>query len=417
MKKLFVERASSDQFHKRRPALKELQREFIASLERIGYAPCMLRHYGRATDLMVDAITRRKPGSAKVDDRLWRRLAGRIVETVPDWAASQTRYSIDSFRGFLTEAGLVMPPTEKIDHSRRGRLKRAYEAYLRDQRGLSETTVLQCLRFFERFFTFRFGEKLGDLNTVKSQDLVEFMLHLRRSRDIYRDKTPPTHLRSLFQFLFWAGETKSDLSASIPRAAQPKPGLIPRYLSPEEVDRLTQAVRTDSTVGRRDYAMLLLMARLGLRVPEVIAIQLADIDWRNGEIMIRGKGKRHDPMPLPTEVGEAIVAYIRNGRRGNSRTLFVSTKAPFEAFPDGQLVNFALKRAYAKTGLRPPQSYIGAQILRHSLATDMLRKGASLEEIGDVLRHRSRMSTTIYAQHDTDALRSLARSWPQGGAR
>jgi integrase len=161
--------------------------------------------------------------------------------------------------------------------------------------------------------------------------------------------------------------------------------------------------------------MSLLMARLGLRAPEVIAIQLDDIDWRAGEILIRGKGKLHDRMPLPSDAGEAIVEYIQNERKGDSRTLFVSAKTPHPPFKDAQILNTLLRDAFDRTRLKPPQKYVGSHLLRHSLATDMLRKGASLDEIGDVLRHRSRMTTTIYAKYDIDALRSIARRWPVEG--
>ncbi len=164
--------------------------------------------------------------------------------------------------------------------------------------------------------------------------------------------------------------------------------------------------------------MLLLMARLGLRAPEVIAIQLDDIDWRAGEILIRGKGKLHDRMPLPIDAGGAIVDYIKNGRKGDSRALFVSAKTPHPPFKDVQILNAVLCDAFERTGLKPPQKYVGSHLLRHSLATDMLRKGASLDEIADVLRHRSRASTTIYAKYDIDGLRSIARRWPvRGDAR
>lgn len=152
---------------------------------------------------------------------------------------------------------------------------------------------------------------------------------------------------------------------------------------------MVEAVRTDDPVGRRNYAMLLLMARLGLRSPEVIAIRLEDLDWRAGEILIRGKGRLHDRMPLPPDVGEAIVEYIRDGRHGESRVLFVSSKIPYRPFGDAQILNTVLRSAFEKTGLKPPQKYVGSHLLRHSLATDMLRNGASLDEIGDVLRHRS----------------------------
>jgi hypothetical protein len=137
----------------------------------------------------------------------------------------------------------------------------------------------------------------------------------------YRDKTPPTHLRSLFRYLFWSGKTKRDLASSLPRVATGRASHLSRSLKREEIERLIDAVWAPDAVGRRNYAMLMVLARLGLRAPEVIAIQLDDIDWRAGTILIRGKGKRHDRMPLPEDAGKAIVNYIRNGRRGSSRTL------------------------------------------------------------------------------------------------
>jgi integrase/recombinase XerD len=224
-------------------------------------------------------------------------------------------------------------------------------------------------------------------------------------------------LRTLFRFLFWSGKTKRDLVNAIPRVAQPPQSHLPRYLKPEAVEQLIGSVRSDDPVGRRNYAMLLLVARLGLRAPEVIAIHLDDIDWRAGTILIRGKGKRHDRMPLPKDAGEAIVGYIRNGRRGPSRVLFVSSKVPYSPFVDATIVNAVLRCAFDRTGLKPPQKYVGSHVLRHSLATDMLRKGASIDEIGDVLRHRSRASTTIYARHDVEGLRAITRDWPVQGDR
>ncbi len=269
------------------------------------------------------------------------------------------------------------------------------------------------MRFFVRFMAFRFGEDLGDLDAITPDDIVDYLLSFRRGPRASRDKTPPTHLRNLFKFLFWSGKTKRDLAASIPRVAESRSTPRPRYLSPEDVERLIDSVRSDDAIGRRNYAMLLLIARLGLRAPELVAIQLEDIDWRAGEILIRGKGKLHDRMPLPVDVGEAIVDYIRNGRAGASRSLFVCSKAPFRPFVDARIINALLRRAFKRTGLRPPLPYVGSHVLRHSLATDLLQKGASLDEVGDVLRHRSRMATTIYAQYDVEALRSIARPWPE----
>jgi integrase/recombinase XerD len=155
-----------------------------------------------------------------------------------------------------------------------------------------------------------------------------------------------------------------------------------------------------------------------MRPQEVIAIQIDDIDWRAGEITVRGKGGRYDRLPIPEDVGEAIADYIRSARITTSRALFVSERPPHRPFKDAQILNSVLKNAYSRTGLRPPSRYVGAQVLRHSLATNLVRRGASLEEVSDMLRHRSRATTMIYARLDVEGLRSIAPCWPiEGGAK
>jgi integrase/recombinase XerD len=343
-------------------------------------------------------------------------LALPIIDAASTKDKKYCRYRINRFRDYLIEnAGAPARSEPLLDMSPRACLKREYETYLRFQRGLSEDTIYHCLRFYDRFLTTKFGSGLGDLNTIKPDDITSFLLKLREKQNAPRDKTGPSHLRNLFQFLFWSGKTERNLSSAVPKRRQPKPTGIPRYLEPGEVNRLIEVVRNHEKTGRRNYAMLMLIARLGLRAPEVTAIELDDIDWRAGEILIRGKRQLHDRMPLSVEVGEAIVDYIKNERRGPDRALFVSAKPPFKRFKDAQILRWILRDAYDATGISPPQAYIGTHILRHSLATDLLRKGASLVEIGDVLRHRSAMTTTIYAQYDVDALRSISRPWPTSG--
>lgn len=343
-------------------------------------------------------------------------LATPIINAASAKDKKHCRYRINRFRDYLIENTSAPARSEPpLDMSPKAVLKREYETYLRSQRGLTEDTIYHCLRFCDRFLTAKFGTGLGDLNTIKPGDITGFILRLREAQNAPRDKTGPSHLRNLFQFLFWSGKTERNLSNAVPKARQPKPTGIPRYLEPEQVNRLIEVVREHQKTGRRNYAMLMLIARLGLRAPEVTAIELDDINWRAGEILIRGKRQLHDRMPMSSEVGEAIVDYIKNERRGPERALFVSVKPPFNGFKDAQILRWILRDAYDATGISPPQAYIGTHILRHSLATNMLRKGASLAKIGDVLRHRSPLTTTIYAQHDVDALRSLSRPWPSAG--
>jgi len=244
------------------------------------------------------------------------------------------------------------------------------------------------------------------------------MQQLHSREQPYRVKTTATQLRWFFQFLFRAGKTKNNLSLGIPSVAQRWGQRLPRHLLPEQVAALLKAVRSDTPTGRRNYAMLLLLARLGLRPPEVIAMQIDDIDWRSGEIMVRGKGGLFDRVPLPQEVGEAVAAYVRQDRVATSRVLFVAERAPHRPFKDSQMLNAVIKDAFAKTGIKPPARYVGAHILRHSLATNLVQRGASLDEIANVMRHRSRATTMTYARLDVEGLRSIALPWPvKGGAK
>jgi site-specific recombinase XerD len=321
------------------------------------------------------------------------------------------------FVRFLADQGLskpLPPPTPK--DVARAELRRDYEAYLRRQRGLSERTIFHCWRFADRFVDFCFGDEIGDLATITPNDIVRFLQHLTtRRRSPLRDRTPPTHLRNFFRYLFKAGKTPVNLAAGVPNIRRCYGARLPRHLTAEQVEVVLEAVRSGSPekVRRRNYAMVLLLARLALRGPEVIAMQVDDIDWRAGEIVVRGKGHLHDRLPLRPDVGEALAEYIRFERPPTaSRTLFVTSRAPYPPFEDSQVLNAILKDAFTKTGLKPPAPYVGSHVLRHSLASHMARQGASLDEIGDVLRHRSRASTLIYAKLDIEGLRSIAQPWP-----
>jgi len=323
---------------------------------------------------------------------------------------------VKRFVRFLTAQGVGKPPLPPTDREvARAELKREYETYLRRQRGLSERTIFHSWRIADRFLDFRFGEKIGDLAKITPADIAGFLQHATSRKPPFRDKTLPTHLRNFFRYLFKAGKTARNLAPGIPSVAQRYGARLPRHLTPEQVEALIGAVRSDKATGRRDHAMVLLLARLGLRAPEVVAMQLDDIDWRAGEILVRGKGGRHDRVPLPPDVGRAIADYVRLDRSSSSRALFVTDRAPHGPFKNGQILNMILRKAFSGTGLKPPAPYVGSHILRHSLAANLARQGASLEEIGDMLRHRSRASTMIYARLDIDGLRSIAQPWPVAG--
>ncbi len=391
---------------------------FMTLISDEGYSNRSQNFYRRISEHTVSLLIDNNTQLTALTEPCAATFKDQVLNLVNKSSRQHAAYCFERFRAFLIQ-NYQAPPREvvTIAQTPRTQLKQVYRSYLKEQRGLADSTIAHCLSFYERFMTFKFGNDIGDLNTINASDITQFMLALRTKRgQPYRVKTVPSHLRSFFNFLFWSGHTQLNLAESILSQRQPKTATIPRYLAPEKVDQLLESAKASGKNGVRNYALLLLAARLGLRAPEVAAVRLDDIDWRQGTIMVRGKGQLHDNMPLPTEVGEAIANYARIRPRSQARQLFVSCRAPFRAFKDGQIITYILKQAYQKTGIQPPQAYIGSHILRHSLATDLLNKGASLEEIGDVLRHRSRMTTTIYAQYDVEALRSLAQSWPTTGA-
>jgi site-specific recombinase XerD len=284
------------------------------------------------------------------------RTAGRGRDT-----AVRFHHLARRFVEHLIDIGVAQPVPLTEAQIARAALMSDFESYLLKQRGLSPRTIYHTLRFANRFLDHRFGTAMIDLTCLRAADAIGFVQHLVTSKPPYRDKTPATHLRSFFQYLFGRGITPTNLALSIPKAAQRWAARLPRHLSPEGVEAVLGAVRASPRHGARDYAILLLMARLGLRAAEVIAIQLDDIDWRAGELLVRGKGKLHDRLPITAEVGEALSRYLREERgKTTCRVLFVTHRAPHHGFKDGQIVNAILKDALATTGQKPVTPYVGS---------------------------------------------------------
>ncbi|AGB73210.1 MULTISPECIES: site-specific integrase [Rhizobium] len=384
---------------------------FEESLFARNYKPATLQNYRN----LLRRLGRLIDGEGIAPSALTAELAVELGRRVPTSPKAQIKVPnlAKLFVQHLIEIGVATRPPLTAAQAERHELLGSLELYLLRQRGLSPRSVKHVLGFAVRFLAHRFGDTMLDLAALSARDVIAFMEHVVARKTPYRDKTLSTHLRCFFQYLFAQGLTTTNLSLCVPRVHKPWGERLPRYLSPDEVEAVLASVATHPRRGARDYAMLLLMARLGIRAPEVMAIQLDDIDWRAGELLVRGKGQRHDRLPIPPDVGEAISRYLREERTSTTtRTLFVSHRAPNRPFKDSQIINSILREAFAITGVKPSTPYVGSHVLRHSLATNLVRAGASLEEIGDLLRHRSRATTMIYAKLDTDGLRTIAQPWP-----
>jgi integrase/recombinase XerD len=238
--------------------------------------------------------------------------------------------------------------------------------------------------------------------------VIEFVLAECASRSVGSAKYIVCGLRSLLRYLYVAGHIDAALDAAVPSAAGWRLASLPITFGPDEVARLLASCDRRTTFGRRDYAVLVVLSRLGLRAGEVAALELGDIDWRVGEVVVRGKGRRAERLPLPVDVGEALTGWLRRGRpQCEATTVFTRVRAPHRALTSTGASNI-VRAASVRAGLPA----VHAHRLRHTAATEMLRAGASLREVGQVLRHASVLSTAIYAKVDHNRLRTLAVPWP-----
>jgi integrase/recombinase XerD len=310
-------------------------------------------------------------------------------------------------------------PTEKRVSARlltpAERCGQAYEQHLREARGLARATIINYVPFIRSFLKDRFGSGLATLSHLCARDVVGFVRRQAPRLHPKRAKLLTSALRSFLQYARYRGEVKLDLAAAVPIVANWSMSSIPRAIGTDAVRQLLASIDRRTAMGRRDYAILLLLARLGLRSGEVTFLELDDIDWNVGQLSVRGKSGPRSDLPLPSEVGKAIAAYLRRGRpRCTSRRVFLRAKAPLCGFRGpgsvGSIVRHRLQRA------RVDAPTHGTHQFRHGLATEMLRQGASLDEIGEVLGHHNPQTTKIYTQVDLEALRTLALPWP-GGVR
>jgi integrase/recombinase XerD len=283
-----------------------------------------------------------------------------------------------------------------------------YRCYLCEQRGLAAATVRAYLDV-ARLFLSRWEGPDGelDLSRVAAREVSTFVLAECRRRNVGSAQALVTGLRSLLRFLFLDRRIAQPLAQAVPAVSAPK-SFLPRGLDEEVLAALLASCDASTATGSRDLAVLTVLARLGLRAGEVAGLELDDVDWHHGELAVRGKGSRRDRLPLPVDVGEALAAYVADARpRGESRALFLRVSAPISAMTASN-VSEIVRRACCRAGVPPA----GAHRLRHSAATAMLRGGASLREVGQVLRQSQVAVTAIYAKVDRVALRALAQPWP-----
>ena len=312
----------------------------------------------------------------------------------------------------LRVEGVTPPPSHIPDRPAPTMHEQRYVAYMQKERGAAVGTIEGYLAVVRDFVGRRFGTDEVDLAALTATDVGAYLVE--RAPDL----SPKTlayragALRSFFRFLFLRGETATDLSTAPLMSQTRHRATVPRYLSPAEVEKLLGICVPSTPTGRRNRAILLLLVRLGLRAGEVATLDLDDIRWRSGEIVVRGKGDVVNRLPLLSDVGEALCAYLKHDRVAGAptRRVFLRRCAPVRELGGRGAISSIVRDGLSRAGLQPPVR--GAHLLRHTLGTQMIRAGASMAEIAEVLRHATPRSSAIYAKVDFEALRALARPWP-----
>jgi integrase/recombinase XerD len=377
-----------------------------------GYALCSLRQRVRIaagfSRWLAEKAIRLRSVSVEHCARYLRYRARRV--RIREGDATALRQLLD----FLRHRDVIRADKIPLRLSPVEQCAQAFERYLREERVLAAATIVNYVPFIRAFLEDRFGSGPVRLARLCARDVVRFVQRQAPRLCLKRAKLLTTALRSFLHYARYRGDIQLDLAAAVPSVACWSMSSIPRAIAPDQVRRLLAQIDRHTVVGRRDYAILLLLARLGLRSSEVAFLELEDIDWQIGALSVHGKSGRRIQLPLPAEVGEAIVAYLRHGRsRSASRRVFLRVRAPNRGFLGPCAVGSVVRHALQRAGVDAPTR--GAHQFRHGLATEMLRRGASLSEIGELLGHRSPETTKIYTKVDLEALRTLALPWPGGG--
>ncbi len=381
---------------------------FAGVLSQRGYAKTTIcRHLGVVADLSHWLEEQAFRVGDLDEERIFR-----FQEQVPRSRDSvrRIRAALPLLLEHLREIGVVAvsepaPPASALDCA-----LDEFSQYLVQQRNLAQTTIAIYRREIRDFLGERFDSGPIVPTELSAADVRQYVLRRAQSSGGATARQVAKALRNFLRALRLQGEIDIDLAAAVPALAT-RPARLPEALKPEQTRQLLASCDLSSAEGLRDYAILLLLARLGLRAGEVVTMRLSDLDWSSGELIVRGKGMRCDRLPMLQDVGEALVAYLCQARpKSSSLQVFLRLQAPWRGLARGSAVGSIVRRALQRAGLDPRHK--GAHLLRHTLATEMLRRGASLSQIAQILRHRNTQTTEIYARVDLDALRELAQPWP-----
>jgi len=324
------------------------------------------------------------------------------------------RAALKRWLSALRDAGVIPPVAPPV--TPQDQIIKEFGDYLQRERGLTPKSITRLLPVIRQFLREVCPAGTSDVGKISQIDVTRYVERHARDWSAASGKAMCWSLRAFLRYVHHSGLNPLPLDGCVPSIRRWKLASLPTYLSAAQVQSVLDGCDRTTALGLRDYAILMMLAKLGLRANEVTTLTLDDIDWRSGEMLVQAKGRQRTRMPLPPDVGSAVVAYVRDGRpRSSCRRLFLRTLAPHVGFASGCAITMIAKTALDRAGIRG-HAHQGAHLFRHSLATELLRSGATLSEIGQLLRHESADTTRIYAKVDIEALRTLSLPWP-GGAQ
>jgi len=389
---------------------------YITLLTSEGYTRCMIRRHVRAIDAFGAWLRRRRITVEGIDlaalDRFARAYPRRRCSSRPCGRIPEVVGSVRKFATFLWAIGaaecLKTPPPTEADL-----LLRSFDKHLDSVKGLAPGTRSRYLRYAGLFLETKFGSATPDWSRVGVGDIVDFVREQAARLKPTACRAPVTAIRALLRYLALTGAVRGGLGGAIPAVREWKHSSLPTYLSAEDVERVLADRGGETAFRRRDHAILLLLARLGLRASEVAGLDLDSIDWRQGRVVIwAGKTGMARELPLPGDVGEALVSYLRENRPNRcGGAVFLRSRPPHGRL-SGAAVSSMAKRALLRSGVATV--HLGSHVFRHSAATRMVRRGATFKEVADVLGHASLTTTAIYAKLDLHTLGRVALPWPGG---
>ncbi len=385
--------------------------DFAEGLRRAGYSRSTIRgHLGASAHLGHWAQEKGLTSTdlnEEVGRVFWRHLSNCKCPCHPGKYRNQAVASVRLFLSHLRQTAIIPPPLVETSKAQERPLLSDFCQWMRQHRGIREST----LHYYSRVIRKLIDHVDGQPSRLNADTLRSFVLDQTRNHSTH-PKEVTTALHTFVRYLIAEGKCPPALEGAVPTVAQWRLSTLPRYLPAPQIESVIAACNASTPNGSRDRALVLFMARLGLRADDVVRLELEDIDWRKATVRLSGKGRREVRLPLTQEIGDAILGYLRHGRpAATSGRLFLRTIAPAQPFSDSSAVSKIVTRAITRAGINTPLK--GAHVLRHSAATAMLQEGVSLQEISSILRHRSLETTAYYAKVDLSLLQQVVQPWPE----